>query len=148
MAIVELTANDVLQRCAHCESTNRVELSPLELGLTQDDIVDRGAVALPPCVTCRSVEFVFGEQGGAPPHPAPGSFGHLHGLLVQELQARLFAQGRISAGMRCKREAKDETHVQPLAPAVVREWFAQGMKLETSEPRGKAASARTGVETA
>lgn len=79
MPILQITNDDVIQRCAVCDSRN--ELSASDLTPTGEPGAPSGIVALPAC-RCGAVEFLVRAPKDEPPHPAPGSFGHRHRVLV------------------------------------------------------------------
>lgn len=77
MPIIELYPDRVVQRCALCGRTRevaRAELRP----------ASEGRLELLPC-DCGAVETLFRSPPDEPPHPVPGSFGHLHRLRVDAL---------------------------------------------------------------
>ncbi|ATB45934.1 hypothetical protein [Corallococcus macrosporus] len=145
MAIHEVTAEDVLQRCARCGSGNRLSLGTLEVGVARREDVDDGLVQLPPCPACRSTEFLIRAPEGEPEHPAPGSFGHLHRLLVGHLHAELVQRGRLHAVLKPKRGTAGKVLMRPLSQEARERWFPQGLRIEVSpdeEPRAPDASSR------
>ncbi|MBU8901041.1 hypothetical protein KRR26_36195 [Corallococcus sp. M34] len=129
MALHEITQHHVLQRCTRCDSDNRAALDSLEVGVARSEDVDDGLVQLPPCPSCRSTEFLIRADEGETAHPAPGSFGHLHRLLVDHLHAELLQRGRLHAALKAKVGTK-----KLLARALTQEararWFPQGLRIE------------------
>jgi len=139
MAIHEVTAEDVLQRCARCGSGNRLALDSLEVGLARREDADDSLVQLPPCPTCRSSEFLIRAAEAAPEHPAPGSFGHLHQLLVGHLHAELVQRGRLHPALKRKGGGDSQVVVRPLSQEALERWFPQGLRIEVppgEQPRG------------
>ncbi|NOJ79778.1 hypothetical protein [Myxococcus xanthus] len=130
MAIHEVTAEDVLQRCARCGSGNRLSLDTLEVGVARREDVDDGLVQLPPCPTCSSTEFLIRAAEGEPEHPALGSFGHLHRLLVGHLHAELVQRGRLHTTLKPKGGGAGTVVVRPLSQETLERWFPQGLRIE------------------
>ncbi len=89
--MAEVTATELAQACAACAAQSRHPLASLRAGVGEGAERQAGAVALPPCGQCGAVEFLFRAPAGEPPHPQPGSPGHLHRLLVDHLHGRLAA---------------------------------------------------------
>ncbi|TQF11031.1 hypothetical protein FJV41_36380 [Myxococcus llanfairpwllgwyngyllgogerychwyrndrobwllllantysiliogogogochensis] len=129
MAIHEVTAEDVLQRCARCGSGNRLSLNLLEVGVANREDVDDGLVQLPPCPACRSTEFLIRAAEGEPEHPAPGSFGHLHRLLVGHIHAELVQRGRLHMGLKSKGGRAGKMVLPPLPQETRERWFPQGLRI-------------------
>lgn len=77
--ILTIEDDGVLQRCALCERERRIP---------QADLLkpEAATLTLPAC-ECGAVESLIGAPPGEPPHPAPGSVGHRHRLLVDALLA-------------------------------------------------------------
>jgi hypothetical protein len=59
-------------------------------------------------------------------HPARGSTGHLHRLLVDELHAELVKKGRVVGRLRIK---TDKVFTRPLAAEARATLFKDGLKL-------------------
>lgn len=107
---------EVVVRCAACEATRQLALATLEvqaLGAT-------AMVALPPC-GCGAVEYLI--RSGVEEHPAPGTDGHRHQLLVDHLHAEVAARGRVAGDPEVARACP------PVLPAVLARWFPQGLCL-------------------
>lgn len=132
MAIHEVTAEDVLQRCARCGNGNRLSLDSLEVGVARREDVDDGLVQLPPCPACRSTEFLIRAAEGESEHPAPGSFGHLHRLLVDHVHAELVERGRLRSVLKPKGGGAGKVVVRPLSQEARERWFPQGLRIEVS----------------
>ncbi|NTX51842.1 hypothetical protein [Myxococcus sp. CA039A] len=130
MAIHEVTVEDVLQRCARCGSGNRLSLEALEVGVARREDIDDGLVQLPPCPACRSTEFLIRPAESEPEHPAPGSFGHLHRLLVGHVHAKLVERGRLHSVLNPKGGGAGKVAVRPLSQEARERWFPQGLRIE------------------
>lgn len=126
MAIQEITATELVQRCAKCDGENRILLADLEVGIEREQQVEDSIVALPECPACRSREFLLRSPAEEQEHPAVGSSSHLHRLLVDELHAELVKRGRVVAKLRDK---ADKVFTRPLAVEAKRRFFDKGLKL-------------------
>lgn len=128
MPIEELTNEDVLQRCSACQSTARVRLAALSIGVgsTLPEDVDGRVLRLPQCPTCKAEEFLIRSIDGQPV-PTPGSYAHLHRLLVDQLHAQLAKAGRVD-----KRLGK--LKLSELTAANRKEFFPDGLKLPATPP--------------
>lgn len=75
MPIIELVDNQLVQQCAMCSATRRLDADglPTEYGAR--------ILALPAC-TCGAVESLIHSPQDEPPYPQPGSVGHQHRVLV------------------------------------------------------------------
>jgi len=138
MAIHEVTAEDMLQRCARCGSSNRLTLDTLEVGVARREDVDDGLVQLPACPACSSTEFLIRATEGEPEHPAPGSFGHLHQLLVGHVHAELTQRGRLHSMLKTKKGGAGKVVVSPLSQEARERWFPRGLRIAeppNEEPR-------------
>jgi DNA-directed RNA polymerase subunit RPC12/RpoP len=114
MAIQEITSTELVQRCAKCDRENRIALANLEVGVERDDQVEDSVVPLPECPTCRSREFLLRSPASEQAHPAQGSSGHLHRLIVDELHSELVKKGRVVE--RSKRQDRAGRHASPSPP--------------------------------
>ncbi|NOJ92331.1 hypothetical protein HMI51_05170 [Corallococcus coralloides] len=130
MALLEIAETHVLQRCARCDSNNRSALDSLEVGVARREDVDDGLVQLPPCASCRSSEFLIRAAEREPEHPAPGSFGHLHRLLVGHLHAELVQRGRLHTSLKPKGGSARQVVTHPLTQEARERWFPQGLRIE------------------
>lgn len=130
MAIYEMTDTEVVQRCAKCGTENRIALAGLTAGVGSESQTDARIIALPPCPTCRSVEFLARSPDDEPDYPAQGSFGHLHRMLVDSLHAALVKADKVAPSLRDKQGHADQSLARPLAPAQQARWFPRGMKIE------------------
>jgi hypothetical protein len=130
MAIYEVTDSEVVQRCGKCGTENRVALDALEVGVAREEQTDSSVVPLPACPTCRSSEFLFRSPDGELTHPAPGSFGHLHRLLVDEVHAELVKRKKVIPLLKDKEGRVDPKLAKPVAAEERSRWFPQGLKIE------------------
>ncbi|HEU4533114.1 MAG TPA: hypothetical protein VFS00_03315 [Polyangiaceae bacterium] len=122
MAVAELTATELVQVCAVCARTHRLPLAALRVGHGEGAQREDGTIALPPCAHCEASEFLFRSPEGAPPHPLPGSPGHLHRLLVDHLHGRLTAAAGGDEG------SPGRPRPGPSDEELVR-WFPGGLRL-------------------
>jgi hypothetical protein len=130
MAIFEVTATEVVQVCAKCDAENRIAAAGLEVGVARDSQTDPRTVPLPACPTCGSREFLIREADGEPEHPAQGSFGHLHRMLVNHLHAELVRADRVLPAFRDERGRADQTIARPIPQAKRDRWFQRGMRID------------------
>lgn len=127
MPILEITDTHVTQRCASCEA--RREL-PIEALVPAEDSqpLENGVLTLPAC-TCGATEFLIRAPQNEPPHPAPGSLGHLHRMvvdaLVDEVKERL-KDGRMPRSLEVVTKAR-------FGAEAVQRWFPRGLKVEVLE---------------
>ncbi|MDP1826675.1 MAG: hypothetical protein Q8L48_25615 [Archangium sp.] len=128
MPIEELTNEDVLQRCTACQSATRVRLATLSVGVGSavPEDIDGRVLRLPACTTCKAEEFLIRSLDGQP-MPTPGSYSHLHRLLVDQLHAQLAKAGRVD-----KRLGK--LKLPELSAANRKEFFLDGLKLPAPPP--------------
>ena len=130
MAIYEVTDSEVVQRCGRCAAENRIALDTLEVGVARDEQTDASVVPLPACPTCRSTEFLLRSPNDEPAHPAPGSFGHLHRLLVDEMHAELVKRKKVIPLLKDNQGRVDPKLAKPVAAEELARWFPQGLKIE------------------
>jgi len=128
MAIREITTTDVLQRCEACEDEHRLLIDDLEVGVAQDEQVDGDLVPLPPCPACGAVEFLVRAPDDEPEHPAQGSFGHLHRMLVDELHAELVGRGKVHSKLRDAEGGVPKVLARRLSTEKRQRWFADGLR--------------------
>jgi hypothetical protein len=120
MPIEELTPIDVSHACCFCGTTHRTALSVLRASQQEAPIpVADDVVRLPQC-ECGAVEFLAHSLPNETAHPSPGSYGHLHRLLVDHLHAVLDG-------------ATD-------GPAELAQWFPDGLRLAVPPPTNSATS--------
>jgi hypothetical protein len=130
MSIHELTSTEIIQRCGKCTAENRIALDSLEVGVARDDQTDAHVVPLPACPTCRSREYLLRSPDGEPPHPAPGSFGHLHRLLVDAVHAELVKRKKVIPLLKDKQGRVDPKLAKPVPAEDAARWFPRGLKIE------------------
>lgn len=130
MSIHEMTSTEVVQRCGKCAAENRIALDTLEVGVARDEQTDASVVPLPACPTCRSTEFLLRSPNDEPAHPAPGSFGHLHRLLVDEMHAELVKRKKVIPLLKDNQGRVDPKLAKPVAAEELARWFPQGLKIE------------------
>lgn len=130
MSIHEMTSTEVVQRCGKCAAENRIALDTLEVGVARDEQTDASVVPLPACPTCRSTEFLLRSPNDEPAHPAPGSFGHLHRLLVDEMHAELVKRKKVIPLLKDNQGRVDPKLAKPVAAEERSRWFPQGLKIE------------------
>lgn len=130
MSIHEMNATEVLQRCGKCASENRIAIDSLEAGVAHDEQTDARVVPLPACPTCRSTEFLIRSPDDEQVHPAPGSFGHLHRMLVDQVHADLISRKKVIGALRDKEGRVDSSVARPVANDDVQRWFSRGLKIE------------------
>jgi len=117
MPVIEVRDSGVIQRCSVCERQR--EVIRTELPQPEDD---SDALPMPVC-TCGAVEFLVRSPRGERPHPQPGSFGHLHRLLVDALHA----------AVRERKGAGEDGLATAVARALGGErakWFPRGPKID------------------
>ena len=121
MSIREITDTKIEQLCENCGQTRRLNLADLKVGVTREKQPIANVVRLPQCESCGSAGFLFPSGKDEPDHPSPGSFGHLHRILVDVLHSQLLKEGRHVEGIDPdkihKREHRDE----------IEKWFKEGM---------------------
>jgi hypothetical protein len=129
MTIEEVTTTELVQRCTKCESENRILLDDLEVGLARESQADARVVPLPPCPTCRATEFLFQSPDDEPAHPTPGSFGHLHRLLVDHVHAELVKREKVIPQLLEENGRPQNNLARPIAPEAIARWFDRGLKI-------------------
>jgi hypothetical protein len=99
MPITELKPNRIEQRCAACEATRELPLTDLTAGIQRGEQVDPLLIGLPACPDCGAREFLIRSPARDDlTRITPGSYGHLHRLLVDRLHRDLVTAGRIVDG--------------------------------------------------
>lgn len=130
MSIHEVTESDVLQRCAGCGDEHRVPIDALEVGVARDDQVDPFLVPMPPCAVCGSTEFLVRAPDNEPEYPSPGSFGHLHRMLIDHLHAELVRRDKVVAPLRDSERRAPASLGRPLTTEARERWFPRGMRID------------------
>jgi hypothetical protein len=130
MAIHEVTEDAVVQRCASCKRDNRIAIASLRVGVEHGDHRDESLIPLPVCPGCGSVEVLRRSADNEGDHPAPGTFGHLHRMLVDHLHAELVQRDQVAPAFRTNGRC-DTVLARPLTASAIERWFPRGMKLES-----------------
>lgn len=123
MPIREIRDTNIDQECAKCGALHTLAFSALEVGVVRDTQANSKLIPLPACATCGATEFLMRSPDAAV-HPAPGSYGHMHSVLVDELHAKLVKANRIANGI----DSKTVTLKEPSAETIGR-YFPGGLKL-------------------
>ncbi len=132
MAITEVREDSIDQVCAQCSGVRTIAFSEVEVGVVRDSQADSSIVPLPACLNCEAQEYLLCSRDDED-HPSPGSYGHLHRLLVDTLHGRLVKKGRVAKGLDDKSIPEREPSAEVLA-----QWFKDGLKLpKTSKAEGK-----------
>jgi hypothetical protein len=129
MAIYEVTQTEVVRMCACCSRVDRLQKSDLTVGAAQGTTVDPNVIVLPEC-QCGAIEFLVRSPENDE-HTTPGSFGHLHRLLVDALHAELAQGNRLAAGV-------DQVTARPVDPATLAQWFPKGLAIPLPGPKSEA----------
>ena len=138
MTIKEITEESIDQSCEVCGHVRTANLDDLTIGVVTEEHINPNVIPMPPCESCGATEFLIPSKEDAPDHPSPGSIGHRHAMLVDVLNERLVARGRLipeleSKNLKKKKRNKDELD----------RWFKEGLKLAKpprSEPKKKSKS--------
>jgi hypothetical protein len=129
MPIQSLSARSLQQRCIACGALRSIGLEQLETGILSEHEDAASVVVLPTCNGCGSVEFLFGSSEDQPEHTSPGSYGHLHRLLVNQLHAELLDADQISA------ESRSRTpRLKRPGDSVLAQWFPHGLTIDQDVP--------------
>jgi hypothetical protein len=128
MPIESLNDRTVDVRCINCGTARTLELEELELKLEKGARPDASParIDLPSCPNrdCGSSESLFASPGKPAIAAVPGSYGHLHSVLVDTLAAQLIQGGRLKGGER----ATAERAVRPREEEASA-FFADGLTL-------------------
>lgn len=122
MPIIEITDSEAVRRCAVCgESCGLVidEMRPTD---------EAGSILALPACPCGAVEFIIGAPEDEPEHPAEGSFGHRHRIVVDALVdvARRRAKGEVGGTLRA-------VVAERIGRNDLSKWFPDGLRLEANE---------------
>ena len=120
MPILSIEDRGIQQQCIVCENVRQVPFAELAL---VDDGGGGPIIAVPACAECSSVEYLLVSSDDAPAHPLPGSYGHLHSLLVNHLYGELAAD-----------RGADETLLHRPTVEELAVWFPDGLGLANTEP--------------
>jgi hypothetical protein len=132
MAIYEVTSTEVVQRCGKCNAENRIPVTGIEVGIAHEAQTDARTIPLPACPTCGSSEFLIRSPDDEPEYPAPGTFGHLHRMLVDDLHAELVKADKVIPALLDSLGHADPTLARPVEQAARDRWFPSGMKVGAS----------------
>ncbi|MBN2527601.1 MAG: hypothetical protein JXR76_14500 [Deltaproteobacteria bacterium] len=124
MSLREIMNTEIEQECNVCGATNVIAQSDLAAGTAMDGQVDARVIRLPPCESCGAAEFLIRSAADEPEHPSPGSFGHLHRLLVDVLYSRPMSSQQFAVGIADKDAAGKE-----VTAGEIEQWFGNGLRL-------------------
>jgi hypothetical protein len=122
MPILQIETDSIHQSCAKCSTTRTLPLSDLAI-----DEQSPGIVSLPPC-DCGAVEYLISAPCDEV-HSSPGSFGHLHRLLVDAIHSAL--ESAESSAPLARRAAS------AIGAENVATWFPNGLRIEFPEQSTK-----------
>ena len=126
MTINEITEQSIEQTCDFCGHVRSSNMDDLTVGIATDNQINADVVSLPPCERCGAAEYLIPSAEDAPDHPAPGSFGHRHAILLDVLHERLVQRGRVTSGIDIA-TPKKKKH----SPEEINLWFKDGLKLSS-----------------
>lgn len=124
MPVRELFADRIEKECIVCADVHDVAFTAFTVGVKRETQVLSKLMQLPACPVCGAVEFLASSPDDEPDHPAPGSFGHKHKLLVDKLNADMVRAGRylseLDPATLLNKEPSDTT---------MQQWFPGGRQL-------------------
>lgn len=123
MPIREIHDRDLEQECIACGRSNMYGFDAITAGIAHEERVDPNIIRLPVCGHCGAQEFLI-RSPSKDEHPAPGSYGHLHRLLVDELHARLVNAGRLEGAIDAENIPRHEPN-----PEILRRYFPERLRL-------------------
>jgi len=123
MPISALRETDFDQQCIKCGGVRALSFDSVEVGVARESQSDAGVIPLPACPTCGATEFLLRSLDDEE-HPSPGSYSHLHCLLVDTLHAELVKRDRLEKAL-----SRKEVPVRAPAAETLRRWFKDGLKL-------------------
>lgn len=143
MSIRELMEGKLEQECGCCGAVRIIAETEIAIGSSQEGQTDTRVIPLPACADCGAVEYLIGSAVDEPEHPSPGSFGHLHRMLVDVLHSRLLAKGLVATGISPETAAGKEITENELNT-----WFGGTLRLyRTTEDAPEQTGEETSVET-
>ena len=128
MPVEELADDQLVQRCSACATTQTVKYAQLAVGseAVAGAPQDPRVVALPPCPKCGAQEFLVRSALGDPEPTAPGSYAHLHRVLVDHLHDVLASSKSPVLGA----EVHGRVRVRaPVDGTLLKRLFPEGLKL-------------------
>lgn len=125
MPLEELSDDHLVHRCSGCGSARTLAHAVLETGADDTASVDPRVLALPACTVCGAHEFLVRSVDADREHAVPGSYSHLHRLLVDHLHERL--EPRRAAAHGGKSKTKKPT--KGGGAEALQRWFPNGLKL-------------------
>jgi hypothetical protein len=124
MTINEITEQSIEQTCDFCGHVRSSNMDDLTVGIATNSHINADVVPLPPCESCGAAEYLIPSAEDAPDHPAPGSFGHRHAILVDILHERLVERGRVASGIETAKLKKRKRTKEEID-----HWFEDGLDL-------------------
>ena len=124
MTIREITEEGIEQTCDICERVRQFSLDDITVGMVTEEQINDTVIPLPKCDNCGSVEYLIPSKEDAPEHPSPGSFGHLHAILVDLLHEQLVNQGRLIQEL-----TPDKLKKKKRTNEEIERWFKDGLRL-------------------
>ncbi len=95
MPVIEILEDNIKQQCVSCREIHDISFADIMVGVRHNSQIDEKIMPLPACKQCGAQEFLFCPSDDEPEHSAPGSFGHLHRLLVDILHAKMVERGNV-----------------------------------------------------
>lgn len=120
MPIREVLDETIEQECGHCRSVHKVPYLQMSVGLALEGLADDMSVILPLCPSCGAQEFLFAFEGD---DSFPGSYGHLHRLLVNIVYRRLIDEDVVKSSL------SQKNLPQVADSEVLHKWFPNGFRL-------------------
>lgn len=130
MPIQEIHEAALEHVCIVCGYTQTTPFDMLVVGVERGDEVNDRVMALQPCAGCGAGETLAASPENEPEHPAPGSFGHRHRLLVDLLHARLVREGRVLPAL-----LQQDIYTHEPGSATLETWFSGRLRLERNRPQ-------------
>ncbi len=126
MPIIEIKHSLIHQHCAACETERQLQAS--ELGAEDAREGLPFVLKLPRC-SCGASEHLIHSPQGEPAYPFPGTFGHLHRLLVDALLEVLVAEAASIEPLELQLRKQ-------LGEATVETWFPKGLRTVPAPDAG------------
>ncbi len=125
MPVIKILEDRIKQECISCEKTHDIPFSDITVGVVREDQIDGKLIQLPACKRCGAQEFLIRSSDNEPEHSNPGSFGHLHRLLVDILHSKLVEKGNIIPDI----DPQSLLNNNPISELVSR-YFGETLKIE------------------